>query len=108
MLHLGRHGIDLGGGMRRRHFLSVGSLALCGLTLADALRLRAAQSAPARRDTAVILYWMAGGPSHVDTYDPKPAAPAEVRGPFRASATRVRGLSLCELLPRQAKIADRF
>ena len=49
---------------------------------------RAAQSAGQRRDTAVILYWMAGGPSHIDTYDMKPDAPAEVRGPFRAGAAR--------------------
>lgn len=86
--------------LNRRHFL--------GLSLPALLGLRAAQPATARRDTAVILYWMAGGPSHIDTYDPKPSAPAEVRGPFRAIPTSASGLSVCELLPRQAKLAHRF
>ena len=90
----------------RRGFLRAGALG--ALSLADVLRARAAQPAEARRDTAVILYWMAGGPSHIDTYDPKPDAPAEVRGPFRTVPTRVPGLRICELLPRQAAIAEKW
>lgn len=96
------------GGVCRRSFLRVGSLGLGGLTLPAVLRQRQALAAPDRKDTAVILFWMAGGPSHIDTWDMKPAAPAEVRGPFKPIPTRVPGLTLCDLLPRQAALADRF
>jgi hypothetical protein len=68
--------------------------------------LRAKESASKAKDTAVILWWMAGGPSHIDTYDPKPAAPAEVRGPFRSIPTAAPGLRFNELLPLQAKVAN--
>jgi hypothetical protein len=57
---------------------------------------------------AVILIWLSGGPSHLDTWDPKPDAPAEVRGPFRSVATGVPGVRVCEHLPRQAAILDRL
>ena len=56
----------------------------------------------------MILVWLVGGPSHLETYDPKPQAPSEFRGPFGAIPTRVPGMRICELLPRQAKIADKF
>jgi uncharacterized protein (DUF1501 family) len=91
--------------MNRRLFLGLSPF---GLTLPGLLQARAEQKASRRRGTSVILYWMAGGPSHIDTYDLKPGAPSEVRGPFKPIATRVPGMSLCELLPRQARIADRF
>lgn len=95
-------------GVSRRSFLKVGSLGLAGLSLPDVLRIRRAQVAATRKDTSVILFWMAGGPSHIDTYDMKPDAPAEVRGPFRPLKTNVPGLEVCELLPRHARIADRL
>jgi hypothetical protein len=88
----------------RRSFLRVGALALGGLALPGLLRVRAGQAAEARRDTAVILFWMAGGPSHIDTYDMKPAAPVEVRGPFEAISTDLPGLDVCELMPLHARI----
>jgi hypothetical protein len=88
--------------------LQVGALGIGALTLPAILRLRQAQAAGSRKDTAVILYWMAGGPSHIDTYDMKPSAPAEVRGPFRAVSTRVPGLALNELLPTHARVADKL
>jgi hypothetical protein len=94
--------------INRRRFLLLGSLGLAGLALPHLLRARESQPAASRRDTAVILYWMGGGPSHLDTYDMKPAAPAEVRGPFRPTPTRVPGLELCELLPGHARVADKF
>jgi hypothetical protein len=55
-----------------------------------------------------LLVWLHGGASHLETYDPKPLAPSEYRGPYRPIATRVPGIQLCELLPRHAQIADRF
>lgn len=93
--------------LSRRGFLRLGALGLGGLTLPELLRVRAAQGS-ARRETAVILYWLAGGPSQLDTWDPKPAAPAEVRGPFASIPTRTPGVRVCELLPRQAQVSDRF
>ena len=94
-------------GVSRRGFLRIGSLGMAGLTLPEILRARAVQ-ADQRRDTAVILFWMAGGPSHLDTYDMKPAAPVEVRGPFAPIETNLPGLAVCDLLPRHAAIADRL
>lgn len=95
-------------GANRRSFLKIGSLGLAGLTLPEILRVRQAQSAVQRRDTAVILFWLAGGPSHIDTYDLKPAAPAEVRGPFDSIDTNLPGFSVCDLLPRHTRIADKL
>jgi uncharacterized protein (DUF1501 family) len=91
----------------RRDFLHAGALTLGGLTLADVLRGRAAAGEP-NSDTAVILLYLHGGPSHLETYDLKPAAPSEYRSVFRPVATRVPGLQLCEHFPRQARIADRL
>jgi hypothetical protein len=97
------------GPMRRRDFLRLGTLGLGGLGLADLLRLRArAAGGTPVRDTACIFVSLFGGPSHLETYDPKPDAPAEYRGPFRANATKVPGMQLCELLPRHARVADKF
>ena len=91
----------------RRHVLRVGALGLGGLTLPAWLRARAARGGPTR-DAAVIQVYLAGGPSHLDSYDPKPDAPAEFRGEFRAVPTAVPGVSLGELLPRQASLMDKL
>jgi len=91
------------GRMSRRGFLRVGALA-GGLTLADVLRARAGQ--PSRK--AVIMVYLNGGPSHVDTYDLKPDAPVEVRGEFKPIRTNVPGFDLCEHLPLQATIANKL
>ena len=97
-------------GMNRRSFLKAGALALGGLTLADVLRLRAEQAAAGRatRDTSVILIWKGGGPSHIDTWDLKPDAPAEYRGDFRPISTNVSGIDISEHLPRSAQVMDQF
>lgn len=87
----------------RRTFLRAGLGAL-GLP-APLGRAAAGESAP---DTAVILFWMWGGPSQFETWDPKPAAPSEYRGPFRPARTAVPGLDVCELFPLQARIASRL
>src|SRR5262245_1128519 len=96
-----------GTGVSRRDFLQVGALGLGGLTLADLLRIRATAASSTRRK-AVIFVYLFGGPSHVDTYDMKPDAPAEYRGEFRPIRSNVPGFDLCELMPRQAKIADKL
>ena len=96
----------------RRSFLRLGALSLGGLgglTLADVLRLRAESPAPgARRPKSVIMIHLSGGPSHIDMYDMKPAAPLEYRGEFRPIRTNVPGIEICELMPGQAEIADKF
>src|SRR5437016_3216962 len=95
------------GPQSRREFLRAGVLAVGGLSLSDVLRARAATGAPSL-DTSVILFYMWGGPSHLETYDLKPEAPVEYRSVFRPIATCVPGMQICELFPQQARIADRF
>ena len=94
-------------GLSRRDFLSVGALTVGGLTLADVLRARA--DSPAKSSAkSVIMVYLPGGPSHLDMYDLKPDAPAEIRGEFKPIDTNVSGVRVCELLPQHAKIADKF
>jgi hypothetical protein len=96
-------------GISRRSFLRAGGLALGGLALSDLLRLKAQGAvAPERRGKSVIMICLGGGPSHVDTYDMKPEAPTDIRGEFRPIKSNVPGMELSELLPQQAKIADKF
>lgn len=98
------------GPARRRDFLRFG-LAGVGaqLSLPALHRLRAESSTPSRQDrTAVIVVWLHGGASHLETYDPKPLAPSGYRGPFNPISTNVPGIDVCELLPEHAKIADKF
>jgi len=93
----------------RRSFLTTGTLGVCGLSLGDAMRIRAAQGQThAAPDTSVIFIWLAGGPPHLDTYDLKPDAPEEYRGPFRPIRTNVPGIEVCEHLPLHAKCADKY
>ena len=93
------------GPVSRREFLRAGALGLGGLTLPGLLAARAGGTAP---ETSVILFWMWGGPSHLETFDLKPAAPAAYRGPFRPVRTTVPGLDVCELFPLLAGRAHRF
>src|SRR6266508_3663835 len=85
-------------GVSRRDFLQVGSLGVAGLTLPQVLRSRAAatESQKPKKHKSVVLYWLDGGPTHFETYDPKPAAPAEYRGPLGAIKTNVEGILLSE------------
>src|SRR5438876_11153465 len=96
-------------GISRRGFLRAGGLARGGLALSDLLWLKAQGAvAPEGRGKSVIMICLGGGPSHIDTYDMKPEAPAEIRGEFQPIKTNVPGMELSELLPRQAKLADKF
>ncbi len=96
------------GPLSRRGFLQAGFLALGGLGLSDVLRLRAAASEASNDDTAIILIWLQGGPSHMETYDLKPEAPLDYRGEMNPIRTNVPGIDICELLPLHAKVADKF
>lgn len=103
-------------GLRRRSFLQLGLAGLGTLGLGDLLRARAlaaeAPTTPAalqpRKDTSLILIWLDGGPSHMDTYDPKPNAPAEYRGIWSHIPTNVPGIDITELFPLQAQIAHQY
>ena len=98
-------------GPDRRDFLKIGMLGFLGMGLDDWFRLRAAGADPSRSQPQArncILIWLAGGPSHIDTLDPKPDAPADVRGEFKPIATTVPGLNISEVYPNLAKIMDRM
>ncbi|MFM8469860.1 MAG: DUF1501 domain-containing protein [Limisphaerales bacterium] len=89
--------------------MGVGLSGFATLSLPGLLRLRAEAAAPARKEkTAVIMVWLPGGLTHLDTYDPKPDIGSEYRGPFNTIPTNVPGTRITELLPMQAKIADKF
>ncbi|MEX0679690.1 MAG: DUF1501 domain-containing protein [Pirellulales bacterium] len=95
------------GPIARREFLRAGALALGGMALPDLLRARAWAGQPPP-DTTVILFWMWGGPSQLETWDCKPDAPSEYRGPLRPIHTTVPGLDVCEVFPLQAKLGHRI
>src|SRR5687767_1481671 len=95
--------------LSRRAFVRAGTLGVGGLSLAELLKLRAAEAATGTpRDTSVILFWLSGGPGHMETWDPKPDAPGGFRGPFGAIPTNVPGVHFGELLPEQALRMDRL
>jgi hypothetical protein len=106
----GTPGTSFCDGIRRRNFLKAGFLGLGSLSLADVLRLRAAAAETGQpvRNTSVIFIELAGGPSQFETYDPKPSAPQEYRGPFSSIQTTLAGERFCELLPEQAKLLDKL
>jgi hypothetical protein len=97
-------------GWSRRDFLRVGGLSALGLSLPAFLRMQqaAAGTKAARKSVNCILLWMQGGPSHIDTLDPKPDAPAEVRGEFKTIPTTLTGVRICEHLPLLAKQTDKL
>jgi len=91
----------------RREFMRMGALTMGGLSLAQVMEGRAA-SGDIRNDSSVILIYLNGGPSHMETYDMKPEAPLAYRSVFPSIKTNVPGIDLCELFPLQAKLADKF
>jgi hypothetical protein len=93
-------------GVSRRDFLRIGALGIGGLTLADLLRLEAQAGVKATGKSVINIY-LGGGPTHLDTFDLKPAAPKEFRGEFMPIATKVSGMDICELMPLLASQADK-
>src|SRR5262245_28885197 len=101
----------------RRELLTVGSLSLLGLSLPQLLESESTARADSNVGTfgsgfgkaeSVIVVYLQGSPSHIDLWDPKPDAPAEIRGEFKPIATSAPGMSLGEVLPMLAKEAHRF
>lgn len=95
-------------GLRRRDFLHAGSLGLFGLGLTDFLALKAQGAIDSRKDVNVIMLFLVGGPSQLDTWDMKPDAPAEIRGPYKPIKTNVPGIEISEIFPRMARHADKY
>jgi hypothetical protein len=93
-------------GVSRRDFLQVGALSSIGLTLPE--YLRAKEKGAGDDDVNCIMIFLVGGPSHIDTWDMKPNAPEEVRGPFKPIRTNVPGLDISEIFPQMAKHADKY
>jgi uncharacterized protein (DUF1501 family) len=113
MLLLGRGRQRTCGGITRREFMQIGGSTVLGLTWADLLRSRASRLAASNtyevgRARAVIFLWLWGGPAQLDTWDPKPNASAEIRGPFASINTRITGVRFGELFPQIANISDKL
>ena len=94
----------------RRWFLQTGLTGMAGLTLPALLKQRAEASKAGKQKSKknVILFWLSGGPSHIDMWDPKPNAPSEIRGPFDSISTKVPGVRVSEHLPFTAKLMDKL
>lgn len=113
MLNIGRASNRNCSGVTRRELLQVGGLGVLGLTLADCWRDRELQAKPAsasgsrRREPSCIFIFLSGGPSHLETFDPKPSAPINIRGPYGTISTNVPGIQISELLPMTAQHLDK-
>ncbi|QJW92621.1 DUF1501 domain-containing protein [Frigoriglobus tundricola] len=94
-------------GLNRRSFLKMGVAGMAAVGVPELLRAKDAGTATSK-DTSVILIWLDGGPGHMDMYDMKPDAPAEYRGIWKPTRTKVPGFDVTELFPRQAKVTDKF
>jgi len=97
-------------GSTRRDFLKAGVLGMGGLALSDLLRARAAatQSGQPTRNTSVVWLWLGGGPTHIETFDPKMSAPSEFRSVVGATQTNVPGIEIGSVFPRMARVADKM
>ena len=101
-------------GFSRRDFIQLGLGGTLGLGFSDLLRLRAGAAAPVLqpkvggKNINCILVWLDGGPSHYETFDPKPDAPSEIRGDFKAIPTKVPGIQFSECVPKLAGVADKL
>ena len=95
-------------GFSRRDFLHAGTIGLLGFGLTHFLSLKARGAISQDKDLNVIQFFLVGGPSQLDTWDMKPEAPAEIRGPYKAIRTNVPGIEISEIFPRMAQIADKY
>lgn len=107
MLEFGRINRRHCQGVSRRALLQAGAISALGLSLPDFLRAKAV-AAEIKPPRSMILLWLWGGPSHLDTFDMKPHAALEYRGPYRPIATNVPGIEICELLPKLSRCADKY
>src|SRR2546428_12555862 len=103
----GTKDVEFCDGLSRRDFMKVGGLGVMGLTMAELLVAQQAQAA-AKQEMNCIILFLVGAPGHLDTWDLKPDAPAEIRGPFKPIATNVAGIRISEHLPLCARIADKY
>ena len=108
MLHVGRQTQRTCQTRDRRAFVQVGGSSVLGLSLAGLLRGKDGFGKTPGSAKSVVLLWLWGGPSQLDTFDPKPKAPLEFRGPFGTIPTKVAGVRFCELFPKLAGISDKF
>ncbi|MGD0363144.1 MAG: DUF1501 domain-containing protein, partial [Bryobacteraceae bacterium] len=95
-------------GLRRRDFLHAGALSMLGLGLNDLFAMKALGAVDGKKDTNCIMLFLVGGPSQLDTWDMKPNAPIEIRGPYKPIKTNVPGIEISENFPRMAKHADKY
>jgi hypothetical protein len=101
-------------GVTRRDFIQVGLTGVLGFGLCDLMRLRASASgrdgapSPSAKNVNCILIWLDGGPSHYESFDPKPDAPSEIRGEFKTISTKIPGVHFSECVPKLAAVADKF
>lgn len=95
-------------GFRRRDFLHAGSLSALGFGLTHLMGAKAKGAVDNSKDTNCIMLMLVGGPSQLDTWDMKPNAPIEIRGPYKPIKTNVPGMEISENFPRMAKHADKF
>lgn len=102
------HPVPFCDGLSRRDFLHAGALSCLGLSLTDLCKLEARGAVDKSRDINCIFLFLVGGPSQMDTWDMKPEAPSEIRGPYRPIPTNVPGIRISEIFPRMARHADRY
>src|SRR5262245_49539693 len=104
----GSKDVEFCDGLSRRDFMKVGGLGVLGLTMTDLLAAEQARAAAAQSDMNCIILFLVGAPSHLDTWDLKPDAPAEIRGPFKPIPTSVPGIEIGEHFPMMGQIADKY
>src|SRR5438105_11640695 len=98
----------IAGNVSRRASLQVGAIGVSGLALSREVAAKEQHSIPASAGKSIIMIYLPGGPSHIDMFDMKPRAPAEIRGEFGPIRSNVSGLEVCELLPKLSQVADKY
>src|SRR6478672_258101 len=104
----GKGSITTCDGLTRRDFLHVGGLGAIGLTLSKFAALKSLGAVKPDNDRSVIMIFNLGAPSQLDTWDMKPDAPREIRGPFKPIKTNNPDIQISEIFPLHAKLADKF